>query len=47
MNGRAWQAIAHGVEKSWTQLSDFTFTLLKVRHCARHALNLCSNYHLL
>ena len=26
MNGRAWQAIAHGVEKSWTQLSDFTFT---------------------
>ena len=22
----AWQATVHGVEKSWTRLSDFTFT---------------------
>ena len=27
MDGGAWQAIVHGVPKSWTQLSDFTFFL--------------------
>ena len=27
MDGGAWQAAVHGVAKSWTQLSDFTFTL--------------------
>ena len=26
MGGRAWWAAVHGVAKSWTQLSDFTFT---------------------
>ena len=26
MGGRAWWAAAHGVLKSWTRLSDFTFT---------------------
>ena len=26
MGGGAWQATVHGVTKSWTQLSDFTFT---------------------
>ena len=26
MNGGAWWAAVHGVAKSWTQLSDFTFT---------------------
>ena len=26
MDGGAWQAAVHGVAKSWTQLSDFTFT---------------------
>ena len=26
MDGGAWWATVHGVEKSWTQLSDFTFT---------------------
>ena len=26
MDGRAWQAAVHGVAKSWTRLSDFTFT---------------------
>ena len=26
MDGGAWQAADHGVAKSWTQLSDFTFT---------------------
>ena len=26
MDGRAWWAAAYGVTKSWTRLSDFTFT---------------------
>ena len=26
MDGGAWSAAVHGVAKSWTQLSDFTFT---------------------
>ena len=26
MDRRAWQAIVHGVAKSWTRLSDFTLT---------------------
>ena len=26
MDGGAWWAAVHGVVKSWTQLSDFTFT---------------------
>ena len=26
MEGGAWKAAVHGVAKSWTQLSDFTFT---------------------
>ena len=26
MDGRAWWAVVHGVVKSWTRLSDFTFT---------------------
>ena len=26
MDGGAWQAVVHGVPKSWTRLSDFTFT---------------------
>ena len=26
MDGEAWWAAVHGVTKSWTQLSDFTFT---------------------
>ena len=26
MDGGAWKAVAHGVAKSWTRLSDFTFT---------------------
>ena len=28
MDGGAWWATVHGVTKSWTQLSDFTFTSL-------------------
>ena len=27
MDAGAWQATVHGVAKSWTQLSNFTFTL--------------------
>ena len=26
MDGGAWLAVVHGVSKSWTRLSDFTFT---------------------
>ena len=26
MDGGAWWATVHGVEKNWTRLSDFTFT---------------------
>ena len=26
MDRKAWCAVVHGVAKSWTQLSDFTFT---------------------
>ena len=26
MDGEAWQAAVHGVRKSWTRLSNFTFT---------------------
>ena len=26
IDGEAWQATVHGVAKSWTRLSDFTFT---------------------
>ena len=28
MDGGAWQAMVHGVPKSWTQLSDFTLVFL-------------------
>ena len=26
MDGGAWWGVVHGASKSWTQLSDFTFT---------------------
>ena len=29
MDGGAWWATVHGVAKSWTRLSDFTFTFIK------------------
>ena len=31
MVGEAWQATVHGVAKSWTQLSDFTFSFKEGR----------------
>ena len=33
MDGEAWWATVHGVAKSWTRLSDFTFTLYGT-HCS-------------
>ena len=37
MDGGAWQATVHGVPKSWTRLSDFTFTFqLKKAMYLRH-----------
>ena len=32
MDGGVWQATVHGVAKSWTRLSDFTFTFLLSSH---------------
>ena len=32
MDGGAWRATIQGVAKSWTQLSNFTFTLLDLKH---------------
>ena len=34
MDGEAWQATVHGVAKSRTRLSDFTFTLNVLRELA-------------
>ena len=34
MDRGVWWAIVHGVAKSWTQLSDFTFILVHTRHLA-------------
>ena len=31
MDGGAWEATVHGVTKSWTRLSDFTFTFTLVK----------------
>ena len=31
MDGGAWWATVHGVTKSWTQLSDFTFKDINLR----------------
>ena len=31
MGGGAWEAVVHGVAKSWSRLSDFTFTFLHWR----------------
>ena len=33
MNRGAWQATVHGVARSRTRLSDFTFTLSILWHC--------------
>ena len=30
MDRRAWWATVHGIAKSWTRLSDFTFTLFNL-----------------
>ena len=39
MDGRVWYAIVHGVTKSWTRLSDFTFFLMI---CVFFCLTLCT-----
>ena len=31
MDREAWRAVVHGVAKSWTRLSDFTFTFMCVQ----------------
>ena len=39
MDGGAWQAIVHGVAKSQTWLSDFTFTFLSCLYSIQFPLN--------
>ena len=42
MDGGAWWAVVHGIPKSWTRLSDFTFTfLLQGQGPQVHSLYLC------
>ena len=48
MEGRAWWATVHGVAKSRTRLSDFTFTSIKhltntklMINCKKYPANLC------
>ena len=33
MDGGGWLAAVHGVAKSWTRLSDFTFTIVGLQCC--------------
>ena len=40
MDRGAWQATAHGVTKSWTRLSDFTFSLSTVQYSKQSPLPL-------
>ena len=42
MDGGAWWATVHGVAKSWTQLSDFTFTFTLTEVSIRPKLQLLS-----
>ena len=43
MDGGAWRATVHGVAKSWTWLSDFTFTFLRPRPASYSAICLYSS----
>ena len=36
MDGGAWQAALQGVAKSWTRLSDFTFTFTLMHKSFQH-----------
>ena len=46
MGGGAWLATVHGVAKSWTCLSDFTFTLLILQLSLTRELLLLQILHL-
>ena len=39
MDGGAWWATVHGVVMSWTRLSDFTFTFIKMKIRQPHSAN--------
>ena len=43
MDRGAWQATVHGVPKSQTRLSDFTFTLLVSHHTYRNTFSVTSH----
>ena len=36
VDGGSWQATVHGVAKSWTQLSDFTFFHFLILYCVKN-----------
>ena len=41
MDGEAWRATVHGVAKSQTRLSDFTFTFIPIYGAWSHS---CSHF---
>ena len=43
MDGGVWQATVHAVTKSWTQLSDFTFTFIQWKTVLKKG-GRCSQY---
>ena len=45
MDGEAWQATVHGVPKSWTRLSDFTYLYIEnPKNSVRKLLELISEF---
>ena len=44
MDGGAWQTTVHGVPKNWTQLSNFTFSLLSYLNVSPELPLVCSAY---
>ena len=38
MDRKAWHAAVHGVAKSWTRFSDFTFFPMLVRSCLKSCM---------
>ena len=45
MDRGTWQATVHGVAKSWTQLSDFTFTFLNKQECVACQISPIFDFH--
>ena len=41
MDREAWHSVIHGVTKSWTRLSDFTFFLIVLKTLPGLITNIC------